>query len=130
MQEHTDENTNEFYLFIYINGEGSPRYSLQGLVDDLVGRHQSGHGIRRGLEAVDEMLVVLEPLPRREVLHLPELHIRRHLGHREHDDCPAARAVLDRLLNTRWHAEEALLPASARGVDVVGGNFGGVAVGL
>jgi hypothetical protein len=97
-------------------GKEGPRLRLQILVEDLVRRDQGSDGVRRRFEALEEVLVVHEPLSQWEALDVLELHIRGCLGHCQRDGHPSMNAMLNRRSDQRSRAEKMLLltPAGAR----------------
>jgi hypothetical protein len=76
-------------------GKGGPRLCLRILVENLVRRDQGSDDVRRRFEALEEVLVVPEPLSQWEALDILELHVCGCLGHCQRDGHPSMNATLN-----------------------------------
>jgi hypothetical protein len=78
----------------------------------LVRRDQSNDDVRRWFEALEEVLVVSQPLPHWEAFDVLELHVYSRLGHRQRNGHPSTDAALDCRPDQRSRVEER--PVGAR----------------
>jgi hypothetical protein len=75
----------------------------------LVHGDKGSDDVRRWLEALEEVLIVSQPLPHGEAFNVLKLHVSGRLGHSQRNDCSSTDAALDHHPNECLCTKEALL---------------------